>query len=71
MTFSRSLLIANDYLSQKKNLLKNIVLWKLIFQTEDGVKQHLPLLSLNFPDLELLKFRRSNDLNYYFSSLLH
>lgn len=63
MTFSNSLLIASDYLSQNKSILKNIFLWKLIYLTEDCVKQHIPLLSLNFLESELLMFRRNNDLN--------
>lgn len=66
MTFSSSSLIASDYVPQRKNLLKNIVIWKHILQSEDCVKHHIPLLSLNLPDLELLRFRRSTHLNYYF-----
>lgn len=66
ITFPCSLLIASDYLPQRKNPLKNIVLWKHILQFVDCVKQHIPFLPLNLLDLKLWRFRRNTHLNYYF-----
>lgn len=70
MIFFSSLLIASVYLPQRKNILKNTVLWKHILQSEHCIKQYIPFLSLNLPDLELLRFRRSTQI-ITFSSLLH
>lgn len=70
MIFFSSLLIASVYLPQSKHILRNIVLWKHILQSEHCIKQYIPFLSLNSPDLEMLRFRRSTQI-ITFSSLLH
>lgn len=63
MTFSSSSLIASDQLTQRKNLLKNIVLQTHIHQSEECVRHHIPLSSLNLTDLELLRFKRKFHIN--------